>query len=640
MNIVKNLTKRMEQMFQPDLKFTKGAAHCHTQNSLDDGFQTEKDLCKVAKEYGADVAIISDHGTCMGWDDFDEAAKKIGIKPVFGVEAYYLDDVTNMKSHLVLYAKNNEGMRQIQMAMSRGTIIEDGRTCLNDETLEMLKGGNVIATSACINGVVGSIIIYNDRINNKIEKLENEIIEYADSLACYEEAEREYAETNDRFSVLRAEVSEAKAAAKKSFSGKQKQLEGMKKKLEKAQAAFDKFLEDGSAKSEKSVMTALSQLEVVVEGSDMFQEGLEEAEMKCNQRAAQLKTEIEATEALAKTLDEKTALMEAAKEAKAKAKAELDAYAKDVAKVETKKGKIAELTAQKLTKEQSNELFEKRLAQMLDTFGKDFYIEIQNHGIGLEETIYKWLVAVARKRNIPLIAANDAHFAHNSEDDLAARQIRTSCRWKKWNEPSEDAPEYYIKNDRELATALYQIFPEDVVIEAMANVAKVIEQCNAEIVTESHAPKAKGVENVKEEMIRIARDNIAKKYGDSWSEKHEERFNFEVNIIDSMGFNDYFVITWDILNIARLVGGLSYEKLDELKGIMNDMTLEELMAYIEKYNTEVNISVGLGRGSGAGSLVCYLLGITNIDPFKYDLLFERFLNPERVSMPEDVGHSM
>jgi DNA polymerase-3 subunit alpha len=162
-----------------------------------------------------------------------------------------------------------------------------------------------------------------------------------------------------------------------------------------------------------------------------------------------------------------------------------------------------------------------------------------------------------------------------------------------------------------------------VVIEAMSNVSKIIDACNAEIITESHAPKAKGVENVKEKMIEIARANIAKKYGDTWREKHEERFNFEVNIIDSMGFNDYFVITWDILNIARLVGGLSYEKLEELKGIMKDMTLEELIAYIEKNNTEVNISVGLGRGSGAGSLVCYLLGITNIDPFKYDLLFER-----------------
>ena len=83
------------------------------------------------------------------------------------------------------------------------------------------------------------------------------------------------------------------------------------------------------------------------------------------------------------------------------------------------------------------------------------------------------------------------------------------------------------------------------------------------------------------------------------------------------------VLNIDILNIARQIGALSYEKLDELKTQMDRMTLDELLAYLNKYGTEINLSVGLGRGSGAGSIVCYLLGITNIDPFKYDLLFER-----------------
>ena len=169
---------------------------------------------------------------------------------------------------------------------------------------------------------------------------------------------------------------------------------------------------------------------------------------------------------------------------------------------------------------------------------------------------------------------------------------------------------------------MYQILPEDVVIEAMTNVAKVVDQCNATIVKSSHAPKAK-VSNVKDEIIRLSRDNIANKYGDSWGQKHEDRFNYEIGIIDSMGFSDYFYITWDILYVARLIGGLSYEKLDELKAQMTNMSLDELMAYLKEYSTEPNLSVGLGRGSGAGSIVCYLLGITNIDPFKYDLLFER-----------------
>ena len=641
MKIQKQLTNKMERMFRDDLRFTKGSQHCHSQNSMDDAITTEEDICKTAVELGASAAFISDHGTAMGWDDFDEAVKKINkklvenemsdhqVKPIFGVEAYYLDDVTQMKSHLVLYAMNEKGLHKIRKAMSRGVIIanprdeENGFNCLTDETLEMLKGGDVIATSACIGGVFGSIILYNDRIKSKIDKLEDEINEFADSISIYEESKKVFDEANERLSILKAEVSEAKAASKKSFTAKQKQLDGMKKKLDKAMAMFDKFLEDGKESTAKSVKVALAQLEVVVEDPDDFQDAIEEAQMKYNQRVAQVKSEVAKTKELADTLDAKTAEMEEAKNARAEAKAALDAVAKDVTKVEARREKIAEFEAQKLTKEQSVELFNKRLAKMLEIFGKNFYIEVQNHGMEMEETIYVWLANVARASRIPLIAANDAHMAHKSDDDIAARQIRRSCRFKRWEEIEEDFPEYYIKTDRELALALYQILPEDMVIEAMTNVAKVVEMCNASINKESHAPKAKGVENVKEEMISIARSNIAKKYGDKWGAKHEERFDYEVGIIDSMGFNDYFVITYDILNVARQIGGLSYEKLDELKSVMGEMTLDELMAYLKEHNTEPNISVGLGRGSGAGSIVCYLLGITNIDPFEYDLIFER-----------------
>lgn len=638
MEITKQLTQKMERMFQNDLGFTKGASHCHTQNSMDDGFATELDVCKVSAELGASAAFISDHGTAMGWDDFDEALKQVNeqlheqgrepIKPIFGVEAYYLDDVTQMKSHLVLYAMNENGMHKIRKAMSRCTIIanprddENGFACFTDETLEYLRGGDVIATSACIGGVFGSIVIYNDRINHKINKLQEEIDEFSDSLSVYEESQKVFNSANERLAILKADVAEAKAASKKSFTSKQKQIDGMEKKLNKAIAAFDQFLEDGKDASAKSVKVALAQLEVTVEDVDDFQNGIEEAQTKYNQRVAQIKSEIASAQELSATLDAKTEAMETAKNERATAKAALDAVAKDVSKVEAKQAKIDELESQKLGKEQSQELFLKRLAKMKEIFGDNFYVEVQYHGIENERIIYTWLAKAARKHKLPLIAANDAHMAHNSMDDMMARQIRRSCRFKRWEEIEDDFPEYYIKNDRELALALYQILPEDMVIEAMSNVAKVVGLCNASIKKESHAPKA-NIENVKEEIVRIARSNIARKYGDQWSREHEERFNYEIDIIDSMGFNDYFYITWDILNVARLIGGLSYEKLDELKSLMGGMKLEELMEFINQYNTEPNISVGLGRGSGAGSIVCYLLGITNIDPFKYDLLFER-----------------
>ena len=259
---------------------------------------------------------------------------------------------------------------------------------------------------------------------------------------------------------------------------------------------------------------------------------------------------------------------------------------------------------------------------MTETFPGDFYIEVQNHGMEDEAEIYPWLYKVARHCNIPLVAANDAHVTNNTDDDFTLRQIRRSCRFNKWEEVHDSDREMYIKTDRELAYALLQILPEDAVIEAMDNVGKIVEACNVSLVTESHAPKA-AVEDVTRLVTEMARANIQAKYGSEWGEQHEERLKYEMSIISSMGFSDYFYITQDILNVARKIGALSYAKLDELKTKMDNMSMDELMAYLEEYGTETNLSVGLGRGSGAGSIVCYLLGITNIDPFKYDLLFER-----------------
>ena len=658
MKIERQLTKKMHNLFGEDFKFTKGPLHCHTQNSVDDGFSTEADLCAVSAEKGAEATAITDHGTVMGWDDFDDALKTLNekrqeeglaeIKGVFGAEVYLRDPVTDANSHLVVYALNDDGMLDIRQAMSHGIIVggsavkeddeneeeDDGIVCLTDETLEYLRGGNVIATSACIGGVFGSIVLYNDKINRKIAKLLSEIDALTPALEAYQKAKADFEQADERFSILRAEVSEAKAASKKSFTGKQKQLDSMKKKLDKASMLFDKFLEDGKDATAKSLRVALAQLEVTVEDCDEFQNGIEEAQMKYNQRQAQLQSEIKRMKELASTVEAKTTAQEEAKLVRAEAKAVLDTCAKDVTKIENRKAKINELEATKLTKEQSNELFQNRLAKMKEIFGNNFYIEVQNHGLESEQKIYSWLAKVARKHKIPIVAANDAHVARNSSDDVAARQIRRSCRFKRWTKPTEDITEYYLKNDRELALALYQILPEDVVIEAMTNVSKIIERCNASIEKGSHAPKAKDVADVKDAIINLARANINAKYGAKWSTKHEERFNYEIGIIDSMGFNDYFLITWDILNIARQIGGLSYDKLYELKASMNDFTLDELLAYLKQHNTEPNLSVGLGRGSGAGSIVCYLLGITNIDPFEYDLIFERFLNPERISMPD------
>ena len=625
MKYEKQLTRKLSELYKKGT-CKHGILHNHIY-SLDDSFQSPQSALTRAAELNAPAIASSDHGQCYGWDPMDDEAKKNfpNIKIIFGVEFYLQNELGNA-THMVAYAKNNEGMRKIQLALSRGEVVSYGGdyiTTISEDVLrEYLSGGDIIATSACISGVFGGIVLWNHRLGKKIEKLNAEIEECAAVVAAYNKASQEYNEADDRMCVLRAEVSEAKAAAKKSFTGKQKQLDSMKKKLDKAIAAFEKFIQDGTEKTAKSVRVALAQLEVVVEDCDMFQDGIEEAQTKFNQRTAQLKSEIAHTQEVAEQLAEKTALFEASKLARAEAKARLDALAKDVAKVNNKKEKVAELEAQKLSANRSKEILDHRIALMKEVFGNDFYAEVQNHGIDVEQIIYPWVAKVARKHHIPLIAANDSHVSYNKQECFDGRQIRRSCRFKKWDTEIEGDEELYIKDDYELALALYQILPEDMVVEAMENVGKIVAQCNATIDKGSHAPKVKGDVDVQTMLRDLAVAGIHK-YGNEWSQKHQDRLDYELNIINSMGFNDYFVITWDIINFARQVGGLSYEKLEELISKMKDMTMDEFMAFVQEFNTEVNISVGLGRGSGAGSIVCYLLGITNIDPFKYDLLFER-----------------
>ena len=631
---MKELTKKLSNLYGDGLKV--GTEHLHTENSLDDSTLSCKKAAELLSQLGAKVGFISDHGTCMGWDDWRAACKTYGLKPIYGVEAYLLDNITGTRTHLVLYAKDMVGYHQICHAMSRAEVQETKGgvfTVFTDETLELLRGGHVIATSACIQGPFGAIILYNDRIKEKITALENDINDMADDVASYEDAKMTFEDINEQLAFAKSELSAAKKAAKTPFTGKLKSIESMKKKLAKAQAAFDKFLSDDKETSARSVRSALSALEINVSDSDMFEDGIDRAIAKVAQFESQIYSERDKVAEIAKTVPEKEAEVARLNEERATAKSAFEAAQKVVNKVEVKKTKIEELTKSLLSQAKAKEHVSERMAKMLDIFGNNFYMEVQYHGIPAEEKIYPWIAKLAKKHHLPLIAANDVHVGSNTEAALKSREIRRSCRFKKWEPMQVGDDQLYIKTDRELATALFQILSEDQVIEAMSNVEKIANECNVDVVKENHAPKAK-IENVKDEVIRLARNNIKAKYGETWSQKHEDRFNYEIEIIDSMGFCDYFYITWDILNVARLIGALSYEDLDTLKAQMSAMSLNDFMEFFRTHKSYPNLSVGLGRGSGAGSIVCYLLGITNIDPFKYDLLFERFLNPERISMPD------
>lgn len=234
-----------------------------------------------------------------------------------------------------------------------------------------------------------------------------------------------------------------------------------------------------------------------------------------------------------------------------------------------------------------------------NTFGRDnYYIELQNHGTPEDKRLVPRLVQLAQRLDIPCAATNDAHYIRKSDASvqrvLIAIQTNTLL-----DEPSPLAfptDEFYVKTEEEMRS-LFAICPE-----AVDNTAKIADMCNVEFeFGKIKLPKftIEGVSDNTEYFTSLCFRGLKKRYGTP-TDKAVKRLEYELSVIKQMGFADYYLIVWDFIRYAK----------------------------------EHGIPVGPGRGSGAGSLAAYCIGITGIDPLKYNLLFERFLNPERVSMPD------
>lgn len=233
-------------------------------------------------------------------------------------------------------------------------------------------------------------------------------------------------------------------------------------------------------------------------------------------------------------------------------------------------------------------------------FGEDYYLEIQPNGLPEQVLANQKLIEMSKKLDIPLVATNDSHYlkkedAYNHEVLLC---IQTGKKMTDEDRMRMGTDEFYVKSPEEMAEYFKNV-PE-----AIENTVKIAEKCNLDF--EFGNTKLPNYEvPVKfathtDYFKKLAKDGLARRYGDNPSDEIKERFEYELSVIEKMGYVDYFLIVWDFINYARTQG----------------------------------IAVGPGRGSGAGSIVAYALGITDINPIKYNLLFERFLNPERISMPD------
>ena len=232
-------------------------------------------------------------------------------------------------------------------------------------------------------------------------------------------------------------------------------------------------------------------------------------------------------------------------------------------------------------------------------FGKNnFFLELQDHGMPEQKQVNQSLLRMSREMGIELVATNDVHYTY--AEDVKPHDIllclQTGKRLSDEDRMRYEGGQYFVKSPEEMAT-LFPYAPE-----ALENTYKIAQRCNVEIefgVTK--LPKYDVPEGYTswEYLNKLCWDGFAERYPNDTG-KLRDQLTYELSIIQKMGYVDYFLIVWDFI----------------------------------KYSRDHGIAVGPGRGSAAGSLVSYTLGITNIDPAKYQLLFERFLNPERVSMPD------
>ena len=234
-----------------------------------------------------------------------------------------------------------------------------------------------------------------------------------------------------------------------------------------------------------------------------------------------------------------------------------------------------------------------------EIFGKDnYFLELQDHGIPDQRLVNQQLLRMSEELHIPLVATNDVHYTY--EDDVAAHDIllciQTGKKLTDENRMRYEGGQYFVKSPEQMA----ELFPY--ALQALENTHKIAKRCHVEIefgVTKLPRFDVPSPYTSWEYLNKLCYEGLDERYGNR-AEELKPRLKYELDTIQKMGYVDYFLIVWDFIRYARDHG----------------------------------IPVGPGRGSAAGSIVSYTLGITQLDPIRYNLLFERFLNPERVSMPD------
>ena len=560
--------------------------HTHGMDCFDSQ-NNPKDLCNAFVKLGAEGFVLTQHGV-MNYEPYRKECLKQGLKFVPGIEIYVLMP-NGVTAHMILIAKNDNGLSLLCRVVSE-TNTKNGVAVIPYEKIRYYFDmcTDVIATSACIQGVLGVIIRENELSEHNLEKILRKQEKLGISPDRLHDVETRLKEVTNEFDELSEKKRTSKKLADTKFGMREKKLEKMLKSGNPSAEAFAKELYEEKEAARKAA-----------EDYELYSTELKKLSTKKSAVSAEYKE-------LKETAEKWNEYEKEIQEIRASFKSDHDLY--DQAK--------------------------KTAIELNRVFGKgNFYIELQNHRIPAESKVYPAVARIAKETGIPVVASNDIHIIDRSEDELLRRRILRSLRFGKDMEKQEIGDdELYIKTDKELHDIMCEILDEETVNEAIANIGRVFDSCNVEFKHENHYPRYitssdKTPEQILEEE---AVKGIAWRFPNGFpDERYEIRMRYELDIINSMGYANYHLVVKDYLEYGRELGAVPKKYIDEAP-----FDIDELRKWKEKHGWKVGFSIGPGRGSAVGSLVCYLIGITALDPIKYNLLFERFLNPERVSMPD------
>ena len=574
-------------------KIRKFTASLHTHvRSLHDAYIDAKSLCNRIKELGGEGIAITDHGVLTSIEDYRTVFKENGLKLIPGCEIYVDGGILGVL-HLIILAVNDHGYKGVCKIVTDANYTLKGEKPVisRDRLFEIMKNykGDIIALSACMQGVLCTIFLTNYAVESKIRKAMAKRDKYL-SPHCQE------------LSVANQE----KLAAEHSLQEAIRLRDETKKKAEMRFAKRENALKKLEETNDANYITVKEELEADKKASETAKRFLPKAKSS--------------VDTARKTLSAATNRLKEIEE--------------NIEKYLTFENQIVELKSKLKNEGEMYEEAKKVALSYVDAFGADcFYAEMQYHGIEEEKICFPKVAKLARDLSIPLVATNDVHILNKTEDERLRRQILRSIRFgKAFEEENVGDEELYLKDDDELSAALSEILSEDEVKEAIQNISAIFSRCNVSFETSKHYPVFPIEGMTSEEYFdQKIKEGVLKKIPNGLTKEEQARLDYEMDIIKSMGYVDYHLIEMDILAYGRLLSKVPKQFIKDAP-----LTIEELKRWIAEMNWENNPGerIGPGRGSAVGSFVCFILDITALNPMKYGLLFERFLNPERISMPD------